>query len=197
MASSSIAELSAVVCRGVRVPARSGWPMADLASEGWARFAPGVRASSANSSGFRQRDASAAFRIACRRLPGVRVPARPSLPGRTRIREVGPGSHREFGQALRTAAPLEGPRCDAPTLAAGLPQLVIPAGFGPRFTGYDVAARDVDLPSPAEAARFLARIDSTRAPRSGGRGATPAPADDYDHADDGSNAWAFAQSRST
>src|SRR5688572_7046127 len=33
-----------------------------------------------------------------------------------------------------------------------------PAGFVPRFTGYDVAARDVTTASPGAARRFLARV---------------------------------------
>jgi acyl-homoserine-lactone acylase len=54
-----------------------------------------------------------------------------------------------------------------------------PAGFAPNFTGYDVLAKDVEKPSPAQANRLLARA---------------APAS---NPDDGSNAWAFAPSRTT
>lgn len=50
-----------------------------------------------------------------------------------------------------------------------------PAGFAPNFTGYDVMARDVEQPSLAAANRFANRP----------------------HPDDGSNAWAFAPSRTT
>jgi acyl-homoserine-lactone acylase len=56
-----------------------------------------------------------------------------------------------------------------------------PEGFWPLFTGYDVLAKDVDVPPIAQAQRVLARLDS--APR-----ANP---------DDGSNAWAFGPSRTT
>jgi acyl-homoserine-lactone acylase len=48
-----------------------------------------------------------------------------------------------------------------------------PPGFAPKFTGYDVLAKDVETPSVAAANRFLSRP----------------------HPDDGSNAWAFAPSR--
>ena len=56
-----------------------------------------------------------------------------------------------------------------------------PPGFAPHFTGYDVLAKDVEIPSLAQANRFLARADTAR------RG----------NPDDGSNAWAFAPSRTT
>ena len=56
-----------------------------------------------------------------------------------------------------------------------------PEGFAPRFTGYDVLAKDVELPSLAQANRLLARIDTSR----------------HSNPDDGSNAWAFAPSRTT
>ena len=52
-------------------------------------------------------------------------------------------------------------------------------GFAPHFTGYDVLAKDVDLPPMNQASRFVSRLDST---------VRPGP-------DDGSNAWAFAPSR--
>jgi acyl-homoserine-lactone acylase len=56
-----------------------------------------------------------------------------------------------------------------------------PAGFAPRFTGYDVLAKDVEKPSLNQANRFLNRV-------------TPAP---EGSPDDGSNAWAFAPRRTT
>lgn len=66
-----------------------------------------------------------------------------------------------------------------------------PASFVPRFTGYDVAARDVQVTSPAQARRFLARLGV--AP-SGSDAPAPRPPG-VDPAEDGSNAWAFAPSR--
>jgi acyl-homoserine-lactone acylase len=54
-----------------------------------------------------------------------------------------------------------------------------PPGFAPHFTGYDVLAKDVETPPIAQANRFLNR-------------ATPVQ---EGNPDDGSNAWAFAPSR--
>ncbi len=80
-----------------------------------------------------------------------------------------------------------------------------PAGFAPRFTGYDVATRDVRSVNPASANRVLASIDPARRQRSneraGGAGGAAPPADspDLDPASDvieeGSNAWAFSPQR--
>src|SRR6185312_696629 len=73
-----------------------------------------------------------------------------------------------------------------------------PAGFAPHFTGYDVLAHEVSGASAREAARFLERIDP-RARR--GRNAEPQVAvaspiaGGQDPPDEGSNAWAFAPSR--
>lgn len=89
-----------------------------------------------------------------------------------------------------------------------------PAGFAPHFTGYDVASKDVEMPSPAVVRRFLARMEPN-APRrqrpaaaneppegekSGSVRQEPsrAPASEGypdDVPDYGSNAWAFAPSR--
>ncbi|HEX3866207.1 MAG TPA: penicillin acylase family protein, partial [Gemmatimonadaceae bacterium] len=60
-----------------------------------------------------------------------------------------------------------------------------PAGFAPHFTGYDVLAKDVESPPVGQANKFLARSDSAKAARAPG------------NPDDGSNAWAFAPSRTT
>ncbi|MGH7620355.1 MAG: penicillin acylase family protein [Gemmatimonadaceae bacterium] len=54
-----------------------------------------------------------------------------------------------------------------------------PPGFAPRFTGYDVLAKDVEIPPSSAANRFLSRTRASANP------------------DDGSNAWAFAPSRTT
>src|SRR4051812_1482249 len=56
-----------------------------------------------------------------------------------------------------------------------------PAGFTPNFTGFDVLAKDVELPPTGAASRFVARVDSMPQP----------------NPNDGSNAWAFAPSRTT
>jgi acyl-homoserine-lactone acylase len=56
-----------------------------------------------------------------------------------------------------------------------------PPSFAPHFNGYDALAKDVESPSPAAANRFLSRRDTL---------AVGSP-------DDGSNAWAFAPSRTT
>jgi acyl-homoserine-lactone acylase len=55
-----------------------------------------------------------------------------------------------------------------------------PDGFRPNFTGYDVLAKDVEKPSLAMANKFLAKPQV----------APP-------HPNDGSNAWAFAPTRTT
>ena len=70
-----------------------------------------------------------------------------------------------------------------------------PAGFAPNFTGYDVAARDVNTASPEQARRFLARV----APAPGGQrqpgDVAPSSNEGEDVIEEGSNAWAFAPSR--
>jgi acyl-homoserine-lactone acylase len=68
-----------------------------------------------------------------------------------------------------------------------------PPGFAPNFTGYDVASRDVNGPSIAAARRFLARV-TPQAPRRNGAGPDVPPSRD-DAIEEGSNAWAFAPSR--
>ena len=84
-----------------------------------------------------------------------------------------------------------------------------PEGFAPHFTGYDVLASDVSIVSPARARRFLARIDPdsrrsrVAAEESEGAEGVEAPfstgsaplAPGEDAPDVGSNAWAFAPSR--
>jgi acyl-homoserine-lactone acylase len=61
-----------------------------------------------------------------------------------------------------------------------------PAGFGPHFTGYDVLAKDVEIPPLNVANRFLARSDSATRAKTQSAPSNP---------DDGSNAWAFGPSR--
>ena len=79
-----------------------------------------------------------------------------------------------------------------------------PAGFRPQFTGYDVAARDVQVANPSAANRLLARLDPARARAA--RGGADADAEGaldenaahsagVDPIEEGSNAWAFAPGR--
>ena len=76
-----------------------------------------------------------------------------------------------------------------------------PAGFKPNYTGYDIAARDVDMASAASARRFLAKMDPSSVRGRRGQN-TPAaepsegdPETGIDPLEEGSNAWAFAPSR--
>jgi acyl-homoserine-lactone acylase len=74
-----------------------------------------------------------------------------------------------------------------------------PAGFAPNFTGYDIAARDITTPNPGQARRFLATLEPAGR-RAGARaGDDPPPSesdrDTRDPIEEGSNAWAFAPSR--
>jgi acyl-homoserine-lactone acylase len=78
--------------------------------------------------------------------------------------------------------------------AAGLNRYIelhpaeFPPKFAPRFTGYDILAKDVDIPSSGAANRLISRLDSSaQVPSSG----APDPHDP----NDGSNAWAFAPTR--
>jgi acyl-homoserine-lactone acylase len=81
-----------------------------------------------------------------------------------------------------------------------------PAGMRADFTAYDVLARESAGPAATVARQFLARIDPTQRPR--GRGAAVAPTSappadetslvgalDRQFDADGSNAWAFAPTR--
>ena len=70
-------------------------------------------------------------------------------------------------------------------------------GFNPQFTGYDVAAKDVEMPSPTAARRFLARMEPEQSRRARRPPPSNEPPEGYpnDPPDYGSNAWAFAPSR--
>ena len=61
-----------------------------------------------------------------------------------------------------------------------------PPGFAPHFTGYDVLAKDIEMPSPNQASKFLARSDSAKYAKVKMPASNP---------DDGSNAWAFGPTR--
>ncbi len=69
-----------------------------------------------------------------------------------------------------------------------------PAGFAPRFTGYDVLAHEVTVAGAEQAARFLARRGG-RAPNATAPNA--AASEGEDPAEEGSNAWALAPGRTT
>ncbi len=69
-----------------------------------------------------------------------------------------------------------------------------PAGMPTNFTGYDVSSLEIVMPNARKVHDFIARLDPTAVPAR-----TPAP-DNNDEGetlgpDDGSNAWAFAPSR--
>src|SRR5919106_2118012 len=71
-----------------------------------------------------------------------------------------------------------------------------PPEFAPRFTGYDVAARDVNIATMSDARRFLARFAPAQRRGSGTiTESTPSPEEGIDPIEEGSNAWAFAPSR--
>ena len=73
----------------------------------------------------------------------------------------------------------------------------LPDGFAPRFTGYDVAAKDVNVVTPAQARRFLARVDPAwrRGRFDADDARSEGPERGVDAIEEGSNAWAFAPSR--
>ena len=119
------------------------------------------------------------------------------------------GAQREYELAVQNYPRLEQATRDVyEGFAAGVNRYIelhpaeFPAGFKPNFTGYDVAARDVTSASVASVRRFLNRV----APSSTRRGEPQAAADpsnegadltsaNVDPIEEGSNAWAFAPSR--
>lgn len=113
-----------------------------------------------------------------------------------------------YNRAVETYAFLDRHTRDAyEGFAAGVNRYIevhpqeFPPRFAPHFTGYDVLARDVTTTTPAQAARFLARIDPeyrtrTRAARTPNPAEGDAPPGEWiDPPDEGSNAWAFSPSR--
>lgn len=112
-------------------------------------------------------------------------------------------AQREYALAVEGYAKLEQETRDVyEGFAAGVNRYIalhpqeFPAGFAPRFTGYDVAARDVNAASQAAARRFLARV--APGTRRGGRvdvNAADPSEEGADPIEEGSNAWAFAPSR--
>ena len=71
-----------------------------------------------------------------------------------------------------------------------------PGGFNPHFTGDDVASKDVETPPATATRRFLARMEPTAPRRQRPVSANEPPEGLPDDVPDvGSNAWAFAPSR--
>ena len=117
------------------------------------------------------------------------------------------GAQREYALAVQNY-----PRLDQATrdvyegFAAGVNRYIemhpneFAPGFRPNFTGYDVAARDVTGASLATTRRFMARM-VPQANRRGPAANSADPSDEgagqegVDPIEEGSNAWAFAPSR--
>lgn len=103
-------------------------------------------------------------------------------------------NHAAYARAVQAYSLLDQPTRDVyDGFAVGVNRYIelhpgeFPPGFAPRFTGYDVLAKDVDLPPLNQSNKFLARSDSATR-----RALPPQP---QSNPDDGSNAWAFAPSR--
>jgi acyl-homoserine-lactone acylase len=113
------------------------------------------------------------------------------------------GAQREYSLAVENYPRLEQATRDAyEGFAAGVNRYIelhpqeFPTGFKPQFTGYDVAARDVTSASVAAARRFLNRVAPNSNRRGGPNAATAEPSSEgVDPIEEGSNAWAFAPSR--
>ena len=112
------------------------------------------------------------------------------------------GAQREYALAVENYARLEQATRDAyEGFAAGVNRYIelhpreFPTGFKPDFTGYDVAARDVTTASLATTRRFLARVAPNEGRRSGPASAAEPSNEGVDPIEEGSNAWAFAPSR--
>ncbi|HET6702478.1 MAG TPA: penicillin acylase family protein, partial [Gemmatimonadaceae bacterium] len=114
------------------------------------------------------------------------------------------GAQREYAIAVERYASVDQPTRDVyEGFAAGVNRYIelhpeeFPPGFAPRFTGYDVAARDVNSASPGQARRFLARLQPQRQQRGQGQPGDVAPSSNEgdDVIEEGSNAWAFAPGR--
>lgn len=90
-------------------------------------------------------------------------------------------------------------------VAAGVPDVSrnialhpdeFPPEFAPNFTRYDVAARDVNSASPGQARRFVARFQpAQQCGQSAPGNVAPSSDEGLDVIEEGSNAWAFAPSR--
>jgi len=111
-------------------------------------------------------------------------------------------AQREYALAVENYARLEQATRDAyEGFAAGVNRYIelhpreFPGGFKPSFTGYDVAARDVTTASLATTRRFLARVAPNEGRRSGPASEAEPSNEGIDPIEEGSNAWAFAPSR--
>ena len=112
-------------------------------------------------------------------------------------------AQRDYTLAVENYPRLEQPTRDAyEGFAAGVNRYIelhpqeFPAGFSPNFTGYDVAARDITSASLNAARRFLARVAPNTNRRPGPSAAATEPSTEgADPIEEGSNAWAFAPSR--
>jgi len=105
---------------------------------------------------------------------------------------------RDYALAVEHYAQIDQPTRDVyEGFAAGVNRYIalhpeeFPPELAPNFTGYDVAARDVSSASATQARRFLARFEPAR---QRGRDSVPS-ASEGDVIEEGSNAWAFAPSR--
>ena len=116
------------------------------------------------------------------------------------------GAQREYALAVENYPRLEQQTRDVyEGFAAGVNRYIelhpqeFPAGFKPSFTGYDVAARDVTSANMATARRFMARVAPATNRRGGPGAANADPSNEgvegVDPIEEGSNAWAFAPSR--
>ena len=120
------------------------------------------------------------------------------------------GAQREYALAVQNYPRLEQATRDVyEGFAAGVNRYIelhpneFPAGFKPNFTGYDVAARDITSASLASARRFLAKMAPAQPRRAGNQATASDPSNegepvinpDIDPIEEGSNAWAFAPSR--
>lgn len=106
-----------------------------------------------------------------------------------------------YARAVHTYQLLEQDTRDAyEGFAAGVNRYIVkhprefPAGFRPMFTGYDILARDIQGASGQAARRFLAKHDPQSRSGTGGQAAN-ANEREQERGNVGSNAWAFAPSR--
>lgn len=119
------------------------------------------------------------------------------------------GAKRSYAIAVQSYPLLEQDTRDVyEGFAAGVNRYVevnpdlFPEGFRPEFTGYDIAARDVNVNRASQARAFVNRMTAPRrSPDTAAQGAegdeeatTPLP-EGQDAIEEGSNAWAFAPSR--